>query len=77
MSVPVPNCHSFQVSRSIVMSGRGVKLGKKVKWVYGRKSTPEGTRSLPTLDWVVFLVDFSYELFAGVEPNCLPRVFLW
>ena len=25
------------------MGGRGVKLEKRVKWDYGRKSTPEGT----------------------------------
>ena len=59
------------------MGGRGVKLGKMVKWVYGRKSTPEGTRSSPVSDWVVFLVDFSSELFASIRPNCLPRVFIW
>ena len=41
------------------MGGRGVKLGKRVKWVYRRKSTPEGTRFAPASDWVVFLVDFS------------------
>ena len=59
------------------MGGRGVKLGKRVKWVYGRKSTPEGTRSSSVSDWVVFLVDFSSELFASIRPNCLPRVFIW
>ena len=59
------------------MGGRGVKLGKRVKWVYGRKGTPEGTRSSPASDWVVFLVDFSSKLFAGIGPNCLPHGFLW
>ena len=58
------------------MGGRGVKLGKRVKWVYRRKRTPEGTRSAPASDWVVFLVDFSFELFAGIRPNCLPCGFL-
>ena len=59
------------------MGGRGVKLGKRVKWVYRRKSTPEGTRIAPASNWVVFLVDFSFELFAGIRPNCLPFGFLW
>ena len=59
------------------MGGRGVKLEKRVKWDYGRKSTPEGTRSSLVSDWVVFLVDFSSKLFAGIRPNCLPCLFLW
>ena len=58
------------------MGGRGVKLGKRVKWVYGRECTPEGTQSSQVSDWVVFLVDFSSKLLAGVELNCLPRGFL-
>ena len=73
-------CPSSQlpfISRSIVMGGRGVKLGKRVKWVYGRKCKPEGTRSSQVSDWVVFLVDFSSKLLAGIELNCLPRGFLW
>ena len=37
----------------------------------------EGTQSSPALDWVVFLVDFSSELFTDVGLNCLPRGFLW
>ena len=44
------------------MGGRGVKLGKMVKWVYGRKSTRRRWTG------VVFLVDFSFELFIGVGP---------
>ena len=59
------------------MDGRGVKLGKMAKWVYGRKSTPEGTRFSLASDWAVFLVDFFSKLFAGIGPNCLPRGFLW
>ena len=37
----------------------------------------EGTQSSPALDWVVFLMDFSSELFIDVGLNCLPRGFLW
>ena len=48
--------------------GRRVKLGKRVNLVYGRKSTPEGTRSSPESNWVVFLVDFSSKPFAGIGP---------
>ena len=59
------------------MGGRGVKLGKRVKWDYGRKSTPEGTRSSLASHWVVFLVDLSSKLFASIGPNCLPCGFLW
>ena len=36
------------------MGGRGVKLEKRVKWVYERTGL-----SLPASDWVTFLVDFS------------------
>ena len=46
------------------MGGRGVKLGKKAKWVYERTRL-----SLPASDWVMFLVDFSSELFADVGPR--------
>ena len=43
---------------------RGVRVGeelnwKRAKWIYGRKSTPERTRTSMASDWVVFLVDFS------------------
>ena len=58
------------------MDARGVKLGKMVKWVYGRKSTPEGTQFSLASDWAVFLVDFFSELFVDIGPNCLPRGFL-
>ena len=50
------------------MGGRGVKLGKMVKWVYERTRVV-----LPASDWVTFLMDFSFELFVGVGP-CR---FLW
>ena len=33
----------FKFQGVLFMGGRGVKLGKRVKWVYGRKGTPEGT----------------------------------
>ena len=42
-------------------AGAWVKLGKMVKWVYGRKSTRRHRTG------VVFLVDFSPELFVDVE----------
>ena len=58
----------LQVSRSTVMGGRGVKLGKRAKWVYERTRL-----SLSASDWVTFLMDFSFELFDGVGP----RQFLW
>ncbi|KAL0001717.1 hypothetical protein SO802_015498 [Lithocarpus litseifolius] len=58
----------FQVSRRTVMGGRGMKLGKRMKWVYERTGL-----SSPASDWVTFLVDFSSELFADVGP----RRFLW
>ena len=59
----------LQVSRSTVMGGSFVKLGKRVfKWVYERT----GLSSLAS-DWVTFLVDFSSELFVGIRP----RRFLW
>ena len=54
----------LQVSKSTVMGGRGVKLGKRAKWVYERTRL-----SLPASDWVMFLVDFSSELFADVGPR--------
>ena len=54
----------LQVSRSTIMDGRGVTLGKRAKWVYERTRL-----SLPASDWVTFLVDFSFELFAGVGPR--------
>ena len=44
------------------MGGRGVKLGKRVKWVYGRKSKRRRRTG------VVLLVDFSFELFTDVGP---------
>ena len=57
----------LQVSRSIVMGGGGVKLGKREKWVYER------TRfSLPASDWVTFLVDFSSKLFIDIGPRRFP-----
>ena len=50
------------MAREVSWVGARVKLGKRVKWVYGRKST--------CWHWtgVVFLVDFSPELFSGIGP---------
>nr|POE69058.1 hypothetical protein CFP56_78121 [Quercus suber] len=50
------------MGREVLWVGARVKLGKRVKWVYERKST----RRRRTM--VVFLMDFSPELFADVRP---------
>ena len=60
-------CHGWERS----------EIGEDGEMGLWKEEYTRGTRSSSVSDWVVFLVDFSSELFASIRPNCLPRVFIW